>query len=240
MTIASRRRALMGQAKADPYTWEELFKAIDRGTYASNYALGDLIRLDLGTGGVLNMQIVAFDADIIADSNNAVPVTLISHELFKTNHRYNPAYVAGTIGTGTIGGFENSELRGYLVNTVYPLIPDFIRQRLVIVKKYTQSYDVNDTKQKNTLSNEKIWIPSMRELGNTSCETLGPIYNAWFNSNAKRKKGKAGASTTEYKTRSAYSTTSNYDASSSGSLDQTSKASSTLYPFPIGFCIGGT
>ena len=78
------------------WSWEGVLARIDNGTYATEYAIGDTIPLDLGNEGVVNMQIAAFDADDLADGSGKAKITWISKELLATSHRMNPALVGLT------------------------------------------------------------------------------------------------------------------------------------------------
>ena len=75
------------------YSWEGVQYYIDNGTYASAYKIGDTVPLDLGSEGLVNMQIAAFDTDDLADGSGKAPITWISKELLKTKYRMNPALV---------------------------------------------------------------------------------------------------------------------------------------------------
>ena len=71
------------------YTWDAVFASIANGTYRSKYAIGDLVPLDLGTVGSYNMQIVAFDADELADGTGYAPISWVAAELLATTRRMN-------------------------------------------------------------------------------------------------------------------------------------------------------
>lgn len=100
-----------------------------------------------------------------------------------------------TAGTGSIGGFGYpSEMKTYLNETVYPLIPTTVRSNIKAVKKYTSIYDTTGTSVKNQASSETVWIPSYREIfGGTNYESQGPVYTVVYPDAASRIKMKAGA-----------------------------------------------
>ena len=222
-------------------TWDDLFYCIDNGILQKNYILGELIPIDLGTGGKLNMQIIAFDADTISNSTDKAPVTLLSKELYKTSHRFNPAYVEGTSGTGTLGGWTASEIYSYLNNTILPMISSNIQNRMLTVKKYTKNYTVSGTVSNNSLSNDIIWIPSYWEMCTSGgVESTGTTYSylrsIWSNG-PQRKKAKVGGSNIIWMLRSASNTKNIHRVMETGVIN-TSTAASTSLGFPIGFCIG--
>jgi hypothetical protein len=50
--------------------------------------------LNLGSEGYINMEIVAFDTDVLAsDSTKTAPITWVSEQVLKTDHRMNPGLV---------------------------------------------------------------------------------------------------------------------------------------------------
>lgn len=168
----------------DPYTWESVFKCIDNGTYKDVYKIGDTVPLDLGSEGVINMQIAAFDTDDLADGSGKAPITWISKELLKTKHIWNPALVSngdGTYqeGTGNVGGWEKCELRRYLNDTIKPLISDLVSNMIVTVNKTQTAKDINGTRFTQTTADE-IWV-----IGETEAKTT---YNTLFPDNKSRLK----------------------------------------------------
>ena len=131
--------------------WATIIANIDNGTYKSKYKIGNYKPLDLGAEGIINMQIAEFDVDDLADGTGKAPITFIGKELLKTPHRMNPSLVTnvdGTYkeGTGSIGGWEKSEMRSYLKETVDPLICDVIRDRLAEVTKIQEANDNDDSR----------------------------------------------------------------------------------------------
>ena len=190
----------------DKYTWDAVFASIDNGTYATEYAIGDMVPLDLGDEGLINMQIAAFDTDDLADGSGKAPITWIANELLATNHRMNPKLVTnddGTYqeGTGAIGGWENCEMRAYLKETIKPMIPINVRNNITVIKK-TQIFNTTrhpwDAQQQ--ITEEDVWIPSSDEFGE--------VYTSLFPDKASRVKTLSGSST-QYSYFTRDSTTSN-------------------------------
>lgn len=213
MSLFSRRRALMSAASSGlaPVhgTWEDLFARIADGTYATAYSVGEILPLNLGTEGVVNAQIVAFNADNKADDSGKAKISFVSQYGCKTNKTWNPSRTPSSTpyneGTGSIGGWSKCTLRTYLIDTIKPLIPSAIRSRIVSVKKISRYYNTSDSVVRNGSSNEDVWAPSAYELGfsSSSAENSGVTYSNVFNGNAARIKQKNGGSTAIYWTRSA-------------------------------------
>lgn len=184
--------------------WATIIANIDNGTYATKYSVGDTKIISLGTEGNVTMQIVAIDTDVKADGSGNAPITWVSEYLPKTSYRMNPAIVSTTDedgntvyteGTGTIGGWEKTEMRSYLKETILPLIPTEVSERIVEVTKYTRTYNTAGSAVNNVATTENVWIPSYREIfGSTSLETQGVMYTGLFTDATSRIKYKVGAS----------------------------------------------
>ena len=345
--------------------WDTILASIADGTYKSKYKVGNYKPLDLGSEGIINMQIAGFNKDTLADGSGTAAISWISKELLKTSHRMNPALVAkktvtfdpagtylwgavegetnsyestnagvgnttstgcwkitsegaGTLtvsytqsgennydymelyvdgtaaftgkgagqdvsgthevtlspgvevtvlatftkdgsgdkgndkgvvtfssdvvinvevptssmslsipaqeGTGTIGGWEKSEMRSYLIETIKPLIPDPVLSAIKAVTKTHTAYDTNQSSFSQTTADE-VWLPDYKEMFNSSRP-----YKALFPDNASRIKYKVGASSASWWwLRSAYDyydfsrvvssgSVSNYNAGSSGAV----------------------
>ena len=175
-------------------TWSEIIANVSNGTYSTKYHIGDTKKIDLGTEGEVIMTIVGIDADDLADNSGKAPMTWISKQLLETDHRMNPARQSGTSGTGTLGGWEKTEMRSYLKETVKPLIPETVRNAIKPVKKYSRIYNVSGSAVNDVLTTEDVWIPSYKEVFGSGFETLGPTYSTTFPDNASRIKNKVGDS----------------------------------------------
>ena len=244
-----RRRALMMQAAAAPApvhgTWEDLFAKIADGTYATAYSVGEILPLDLGTEGAVNAQIVAFNADSKADNSGKAKVSIVSQYMLNTSVRWNPA-LAGTsgnrtIGTGTIGGWEYCEMREHLRDTILPMIPANVRNRIVNVTKYSRTYSTAEVVDKETASTENIWLPSVREVFGTGtiaqgfAETQGVIYSDVFKNATSRTKSKVGVASASCVLRTAGNTTKCCNITNVGNCS--SYNVNQNWSFAIGFCI---
>ena len=197
-------------------TWDTIIANIDNGTYKTKYKIGNYKPLDFGTEGTINMQIVAMDTDENT-SGATVPLTFVGMELLNTYHRMNPSKTAGTEGTGTLGGWEKSEMRSYLSDTILPLIPSNVAERINAVKKISNAYDVDETAFQQT-TYDKLWIPGHREIFNsTSYDKTGPVYSAIYKNADSRKKAKVEGSAVSWWLRSAGGATSFRVVGSSGS-----------------------
>ena len=193
-TYASQIRAIEDYVEViDPYSWAAVAKMINNGTHATFYKVGDTVPLDLGSEGLVNMEIVGIDVDDLADGSGKAPISWISKELLKTRHRMNPGSATnadGTYqeGTGAIGGWEKCEMRTYIQDTIYPLISSDVQMLIKPVTKYSQTRDTGGNLAGSVETVDSIWIPSAREVGGTSWEQVGVRYSDMFPDQQSRKK----------------------------------------------------
>lgn len=173
-------------------SWEHVLWSIEQGSYATDYAIGDLIPLDLGTEGNINMQVAAFDADDLASGSGKAHISFISKELLATSHRMNPSRTPSSApydeGTGSVGGWEKSEMRTYLKNTVKPLIPSEVRSAIVEVTKTHSAYDTAGSGFTQTTQDD-VWLPDHKEIYGSSAK-----YATLFPDDSSRIKYKASES----------------------------------------------
>ena len=222
--------------------WPTILASVADGTYKRKYRVGNYKPLDLGEQGVVNMQIVAFDADDLADGSGKAPVTWISKELLNTNQRMNPEYsyvsggTVGQEGTGAIGGWEKCEMRTHLNNTILPLIPDNVRSAIKTVNKYSCIYDANETMVADALTSDSVWIPSYREIFGGTVETNGPIYDDIYKDATSRIKGRLpGVSVTNP---NSWWTRSVYNKTKFRYINSTGKLGSENSNYWLGICLG--
>ncbi len=98
-------------------------------------------------------------------------------------------------GTGTIGGWEKSELRAYMKETIKPFIPENVRNAIKEVTKTQPAYDTQSESYTQTTVDD-VWIPSYSEMfGNYSSDG---IYRSLFADNASRVKKKVGATSASW------------------------------------------
>lgn len=228
-----------GGADDTPPEWAAVFKAIADGTYKEKYSIGDTVPLDLGEEGLLDMQIVDFDADELADGSGYAPITWISKQLLKNPHRMNPerSGSAGNYaeGTGTIGGWTNSELRTYLKRTIEPMIENSVRRSIKAVQKSQNAYDINGSVFTQT-TEDSVWIPSYAELFGENGLKNQPRYITAFPDDLSRKKERSGSSATpQWWTRSARDTSSLWLVSNNGASTM-GMANRDDYCLPLCFC----
>lgn len=153
-------------------SWKTIIANIENGTYATKYKIGNYKPLDLGTEGIVNMQIVGFDVDELADGTGYAPISFISKDVLLTKKQMNSVL-------SNVGGWPSMPLREYLINDIAHLFPLYIFSHINTVKKYSSVFSPENS---NTETSERIWIPSAREVNRpyTRMESNGPIYKPLY------------------------------------------------------------
>lgn len=95
--------------------------------------------------------------------------------------RYEKAYVDGT---GTVGGWEKTEMRSYIKETIKQLIPETVRAHIKTVTKNQLAYNTSMSSF-NQNTEDDLWIPEYKEIN-------GGIYRILFPDYLSRKKEKVG------------------------------------------------
>lgn len=138
-------------------SWSEIISHVNDGTYAERYSVGDTKLLEFGEYSCY-MRIAAFDTDVLANGET-VPITWIANNM-PFQHRMNETRTAD-------GGWEQSEMRSWLSETIFPLMPEVLRTSIKEVVKPYFLYDENE--ERNAI--DKLWIPSIQEVNSTMYST---------------------------------------------------------------------
>lgn len=227
-------------------SWAAIIANVANGTY-HKYKLGNYKPIDLGTSGIVNMQIVAMDADDLADGTGKAPLTFISKELLKGNgSSYNPnvqvdpndptKYVEGT---GVIGGWEKSSLRNTLRTTIKSRIPSNVRSAIKNVTKYSRIMDTSGVIVNDIASTDDVWIPSVHEIRNVvNSETMGATYWTAFPDYDSCIKAAPGGSAEKWWLRTAESNSNKRtEIAIPANGDLGTDLTNNLLKYPLGFCL---
>lgn len=209
-------------------SWEEIIAAGEDGTYIDKYQIGDTKELDLGEEGVIEMELVAFDADELADGSGKAHMTWIAKDSLNTEHVMNEEAT-------NFGGWPASDMRAWLQDSILPMIPDTVRSNIKEVKKYSYSYSDEGT----ISSSDKIWIPSRREVygASDSNEDSGPEYLTAFSDAASRKKRRAGEPIWWWLRSASISYDDGFNYVSSDSSGWYDNIASNVDGVAVGFCL---
>ena len=216
-------------------TWEQIVAACQADAVPETWVVGDMKELDLGAVGVIHMQIAGLNVDDRADGLGKAHISLLSKELYPTTLRMNPDLSPSsspyTVGTGTIGGWEHSEMRANLKSTIKPLFPSVVRSAIVPVTKTQKAYNTSGSSQTQTTQDD-IWLPSRSEIKGTSA-----IYVTLFPDNESRKKYRLGTGTAaSWWLRDAGAKNNFNYVTSTGTSDSNKRAMTADY-FVFGFCL---
>ena len=209
-------------------SWEKIIAAGEDGTYIDKYQIGDTKELDLGEEGVIEMELVAFDADELADGSGKAHMTWIAKNLLNTEHVMNEEAT-------NFGGWPASDMRAWLQDSILPMIPDTVRSNIKEVKKYSYSYSDEGT----ISSSDKIWIPSRREVfgEDNSNEDSGPEYLTAFSDAASRIKRRAGEPYWWWLRSASYTGDLDFYYVSDDGSDWISYYAYYVYGVAVGFCL---
>ncbi len=205
-------------------SWDTIIANIDNKTYSTKYKIGNYKPLDLGTEGTINMQIVAMDADELADGSGYAPLTFIGMELLNNKH----AFSDNTDNYMWTDGSSRNGIRTYLQNTIFDLIPSNVRNRVQKIHK------VSYMNTSEGVTTDTLFIPSDREIfGFTESFGVGQYVPLKLPANRIRKiKG----TNTPWWGRSRYQN-KNYYVDVNGNLASFTTGSGLL-GICLGFCLG--
>ena len=202
--------------------WEEINTASQNGTY-TDYAIGKTVPLTMGNY-TATMELVAKDADDLADESGKAHMTWISKDILFNSTMNN-------------SNMTNGDYSGSLIYTTIANLKSSIDETIQgYMKPVTKTWSDYSTGSKVVNSStETFWIPSHREIFNSSSyEDSGATYSSKFTSSSDRKKNRNG-SASGWWLRSAASTTSFKNVGTNGNDDNTYFSfSSGVVP---GFCI---
>ena len=202
-------------------SWDTIIANIDNGTYKTRYSLGNYKPLDLGTEGIVNMQIVAIDGDTL-ESGGKAPLTFLGKGLLSTKHYMNST-------NSTQGSWKGTNMLKYLNETILPIIPSNVSSRIQSVTKTYRSSSGSALSTINTL-----WIPSVYEInGNSAYGETGVNYSKVLNNWVKTL---PDGTTSDYWTRTAYSGTQFRHFTYEGKLSFA--GASEKKRICLGFCLG--
>lgn len=220
------------QLHVDPETgeildsWDQIIASVNDGTYSTKYAVGNYKPLDLGNEGIVAMQIAAFDADTLSDESGNAHVTWIAGTLLLNRHIMKD-------GATNENGWAESDMRNYLANDIWALIPSNVQNSIVEVYKSYYDHTTSSTLD----CADKLWLPSYREVGiGEDAEDYGVIYNELFTDQDSRIRTLDG--TPEYWwLRSASRKGSEYFYAISDNGGHSRYYSNSTYFVLLGFCM---
>ena len=216
-------------------SWEVICQNIDNGNY-SQY-LNKKKFLLVPKVGWAYMVCIAIDTGELADGTGVPKTTWFCEDIIGALRRMNPSYATNMVGTGSRGGYDETEMKNDYISEIEDNLPTVLKNNIKTVKKKTYVYrNANGVQEKAHESSERVFSGSYREFfGGTSCENSGEMYTNVFTDNASRiKYCFSGAS--RWWLRSSYTSDYYFHMVSSGGFSSYSGASNT-YGVAFGFCI---
>lgn len=191
-------------------SWEEILQAAANGETGS-YGIGGRKEIE---GTNIEVEVVGKNIDTLVtpyeNGKEQASLTFIARVLWDTPQIMNNKI--GSIGLNSsynTGGFSVSTMRAYLEETIWPSLPEELRAAIKpVYKQNDQGYFLSTLR----VTEEKLWIPSDREL---NCEVFGEVLPSQgepyplYTDNESRKKTSADGSVKNYWTRSTSRTNSN-------------------------------
>lgn len=220
-------------------SWDTILARVANGTAATTYHLGQYKNIDLYSLGNIAFQIIGINADDLASGSGKAQLTWFPRSAMPgTEQRMNPTLSGTTPGTGTIGGMANCEAQTYLDETVYPMIPEAIRNAIKSVRKYTSGFDTSGNRNTDVESSMKLFLPSMREFcpeaTSNYAETLGPVYGIAMSVSSVRIRRNTSNLAKRYWLRTAVSTSQFCLISENGGTSGSASNNNAYLAF--GFC----
>lgn len=172
-------------------TWAQISILLALGVLGNYYNEGDTKTITLSTGEELTMQLASIN-DGTGDAGAYYPkntADFVSVEVMQNSHRMN--------ATATnVGGWNDSELRAYLNDSVYPTLPSDLKN-FIAIKTHMRT----EGNESTTLisADDKLWLPTLFECyGEYDGAAESANYNkqySIFDTRIKRIKTKRGEST---------------------------------------------
>ena len=141
--------------------WATISKNVANGTYKEKYPIGVLQRTmltyDDGTQEEVDMELVGYDHDMTPDGKTA-GMTFVMKNILKDK------YIMGNSTILNRGGWAESDMRKYLIETVMPMLPDELIEVLVPVVKKTSIGGGNVDVENIVETTDTIWLPALVEV----------------------------------------------------------------------------
>lgn len=152
-------------------SWDEIIASCNDGSYASKYIVGDIAKLEFNDKAYYFI-VAAKNSDIRTDGNGNAHITWIA---------ISAPYITRIMKNDTsYVNWADSRIRSFLNSSFYEQIPENVRNAILQVRKTFFDASTEST----LISDDKIWIPSIRELGGSSAgysyEDDGVIYQDLF------------------------------------------------------------
>ncbi len=176
-------------------SWATIQAYIAAGEFANVAAVGDTKTITLTTNEQLTLKVASIN-DGTGSAGTYYPantVDFISEEVMADSHRFNAT-------TTNVGGWNSSEMRTYLNETVYPTLPSDLKN-IVINKTHMRTQ--GDYSTTLVSADDKLWLPTEWEVFGAATygsetSNYNKHYSIFSNTNSRIKYKKAAPTTAAY------------------------------------------
>ena len=144
--------------------WADIARISESGQAANHFAIGDKKTLTFsnlsGQSVTVNMEIVAFNHDNLADGSGKAGITVMTETVAFTDQH-------GTSSSAT-SVWKDSKVRSHLRSSVLPSFPTELKNVIKAVTKEYGYYNSTDSVEEIATIADTIWIPSAGECGFTT------------------------------------------------------------------------
>lgn len=144
--------------------------------------------LTAGSSSGIRVRVYFYDSSSSSVSCSSLTTTFTT----STGSFRNSSASSYNEGTGSIGGWESSEMRTYLKETIKPLIPETVRNAIKEVTKTQTAYNTSGSSFTQT-STEDVWLADYSEIFFSTGK-----YHSMFPDSASRIKKKGGSTSANY------------------------------------------
>lgn len=148
--------------KLDDCSWAEIDMYGKSGMADKVFALGDTKTVQLKDGTTIHVRIIGFNHD--KNKNNIVlPISFETVETLNDDFQMNPEYT-------NKGGWQNSQLRKMLNNSIIELLPDDL---LSVIKPCLKETCLGGGSQKIGMTSDPLFILSEQEIFGRKIYSIG-------------------------------------------------------------------
>lgn len=139
--------------KLDDCSWAEIAMYAQSGMADKVFALGDTKKFTLTDGTTISARIIGFNHDKDRE-NNILPITFETVETLNEDFQMNPEYT-------NKGGWQNSQLRKILNNSVIEMLPSDLWS---VIKPCLKKTSLGGNSEKTGLTSDPLFILSEQEI----------------------------------------------------------------------------
>ena len=136
-------------------SWSNLSKLSNLNKCKKYFNIGDTKSMTLTNGETYNAEIIGFNHDNLADGTGKAGITFQFKELITTKHVINTEQT-------NVGGWEMSEIRIYVNNDVFTLLPTDLQDKIKEVVKLSDAGNMDTTTLVETT--DKLFLLSLEEV----------------------------------------------------------------------------